>query len=121
VNGTTQTGGGNPAGLGAGLGPGGFDPGAIGIDVVMTGTVVSVAADSITIKLANGQTTTLPTTATTTYHEQNSTTAAAVAAGQTVSVKVSGLGAGPNGPNAAASPGAAAGAQTATDVTITSK
>jgi hypothetical protein len=51
---------------------------------------------------------------------QNSTTGAAVAAGQTVSVKVNGLSGRPDDLNPA-SPGTVAGAQTATDVTITSK
>lgn len=121
VAGTGQTGGGAPAGLGVGLGPGGFDARALGIDVAVTGTVVSVTSGSITIKLADGQTTTIATGASTTYHEQNSTTSASVAAGETVSVKVSGSSGRPNDLNPAASPGAVAGAQTAADVTITSK
>ncbi|HEY5474237.1 MAG TPA: hypothetical protein VIK32_13730 [Candidatus Limnocylindrales bacterium] len=119
--GTGQTGGGAPAGLGVGLGPGGFDPRTFGIDVAMTGTVVSVTSESITIKLADGQTTTIATGASTTYHEQNSTTSASVSAGQTVSVKVNGSSGRPDDLNPASSPGAGAGAQTATDVTITAK
>ena len=119
--GTGQTGGGAPAGLGVGLGPGGFDTRALGIDVAVTGTVVSVTSESITIKLADGQTTTIATGASTTYHEQNSTTSASVSAGQTVSVKVNGSSGRPDDLNPASSPGAGAGAQTATDVTITAK
>jgi hypothetical protein len=115
--GTGLAGGGAPGGVGVGLGPGGIDPRVFGIDVAMTGTVVSVASESLTIKLADGQTTTIATDASTTYHEQNSTTGASVSAGQTVNVKVSGL----PGLNPAASPGTVAAAQTATDVTITSK
>lgn len=119
--GTGGIGGGAPAGLGVGLGPGGIDPRAFGIDAAMTGTVVTVTPQSITIKLADGQTTTIATGASTTYHEQSSTTSASVAAGQTVSIRVSGLSGLPQDLNPASSPVAGAGAQTATDVTITSK
>jgi hypothetical protein len=116
VTGIGQTGGGAPAGLGVG-----FDTSALGIDVAVTGTVVSVTSESITIKLADGQTTTIATGASTTYHEQNSTTSASVSAGQTVSVKVNGSSGRADDLNPAVSPGTVAGAQTATDVTITSK
>ena len=118
---TGPMGGGAPAGLEGGPGAGSFDPGSIGIDVGLTGTVVSVASDAITIKLASCQTTTIAIGASTTYHEQTSTIGASVSAGQTVSVKVSGLDGGPNGLNPGVDPGSVTGTQTATDVTITSK
>ena len=73
------------------------------------------------IKLASGQTTIIAIGASTTYHEQTSTIGASVSAGQTVSVKVSGLDGGPNGLNPGVDPGSVTGTQTATDVTITSK
>jgi hypothetical protein len=90
----------------------------------VTGTVVSVARDSITVKLASGQTVTVATGSSTTYHNQTAGSGTDLAAGQTVQVQTSG-GTNP-GANASASPNASAGSgtqttRTATDVTITSK
>ena len=85
--------------------------------VTITGTVVSVSADSITLKLADGTTETIATGSSTTYHNQTAGSSSDLAAGQTVQVQTSG---GANAaPNASASPGTQT-TRTATDVTITS-
>jgi hypothetical protein len=93
--------------------------GALGGSLTVTGTVVSVSADSITVKLASGATETIAIGSTTTYHNQTAGSSSDLAAGQTVLVLTSG---GANGdpnatPNASASPGTTS--RTATDVTIT--
>jgi hypothetical protein len=90
------------------------DPGGRGTATI-TGTVVSVSADSITLKLSSGQTVTIAIGSSTTYHSQASASSSDVAAGDTVSIKTSGGGVAPG-----ASPSAQAGNLTATDVTITS-
>lgn len=80
----------------------------------VSGTVVSVSSDSITLKLADGSTVTVATGSSTTYHNQTTGSSADLAAGETVSVQTSG------GSNVA--PGASAATtttRTATDVTIT--
>jgi hypothetical protein len=98
--------------------PGGGLRGGLGGAATVTGTVVSVAADSITVKLSTGETVTIATGSATAYHNQTAGSSTDLAAGQTVQVQTSG---GANaGPNAGASPGAQT-ARTATDVTITSK
>jgi hypothetical protein len=90
--------------------------GGFGGVATVTGTVVSVSADSITVKLADGSTVTVATGSSTTYHNQTAGSSTDLAAGQTVQVQTSG---GTNGgPNASASPGTQT-TRTATDVTIT--
>ena len=84
----------------------------------VTGTVVSVSTDSITVKLASGETVTVATGSATTYHNQTAGSSTDLAAGQTVQVQTSGGTVA--GPNASASPGTGT-TRTATDVTITSK
>ncbi len=94
----------------------------------VTGTVESVTADSMTIKLASGQTVTLAIGSSTTYHSQTSADSSQVTAGSTVIVQTSG-GSGTGAPGAAASAGMGSSAgtgsttnnRTATDVTVTSK
>jgi hypothetical protein len=72
-------------------GRGNFGGGAFGAGGVnIQGTVTAVAADSITIQLANGQTLTIPTDSSTAYHSQAPATAADVTAGKTVEVQLSG-------------------------------
>ena len=72
-------------------GRGNFGGGAVGAGGVnIQGTVTAVAADSITIQLANGQTLTIPTDSSTAYHSQTPATAADVTAGKTVQVQLSG-------------------------------
>jgi hypothetical protein len=83
-----------------------------GIDGI-SGTVTAVGADSITLRLADGQTVTISTTSTTTYHLSSAAASSDVAAGDTVVVSVPGGGRG-NG-------GLDAGSQAATDVTVTSE
>jgi len=92
--------------------------GGLGGAATVTGTVVSVAADSITVQLASGSTVTIATGSSTTYHNQTAGSSTDLATGQTVQVQTSG------GANAGPSASASAGTQTtrtATDVTITSK
>jgi hypothetical protein len=67
--------------------PGGLAPnGGLAID----GTVTAVDADSITLKLADGQEMTFTLDDTTTYHEAADASASDVAVGDDVSVKVTG-------------------------------
>ena len=96
--------------------------GALGATTV-SGTVVSVSADSMTLKLANGQTVQIATGSSTTYHGQSSAASTDVTTGATVTVQTTvGTAAGSSaGTNAVASPGAANDTRTATDVTITTK
>jgi hypothetical protein len=96
--------------------PGVGEGGGLGGGGTVTGTVVSVAAGSITLKLASGQTETVATGSTTTYHNQTAGSATDLAAGQTVQVQTT-RGA-TAGQSAAASPGATT-TRTATSVTIT--
>jgi hypothetical protein len=105
--------------------PGGsFDPanfaGGQGADRALgaqsiSGTVISVTADSVKVQLASGETMTIATTATTTYHGQTSASSADVATGDTVTVKTTG------GVGQGAAASAATTSVTATDVTVTSK
>jgi hypothetical protein len=82
----------------------------------LSGTVVSVSADSITLELADGSTVTVATGSSTTYHSQTSGSSADLAAGQTVQIATAG------GANQIPGASPAAGtARTATDVTITAK
>jgi hypothetical protein len=126
----TQTG---NAGLnGGGNAPGGsFDPGQLRPDAsgapdfrgaglgvgTISGTVVSVTADSMTVQLADGQTVTVSLGSSTTYHSQTSATSSAVTTGSTVVIQTE------NGAGTGGSEGDAAGSgtgRTATDVTVTS-
>ena len=95
-------------------GNGGFGSGAASI----SGTLVSVSADSFTVKLASGETVTIATGSSTTYHSQTSGANTDLATGETVTVQTS---SGSAGSNASASSSPGTGARTATDVTITSK
>ncbi len=108
---------------GASGAPGAAARGALGGTFTVTGTVVSVSADSITIQLASGSTETIATGSSTTYHNQTAGSTSDLAAGQTVQVQTSGgTNAAPNAsasPKASASPGTQT-TRTATDVTITS-
>lgn len=100
---------------GAGV-AGGLTAGA----AMVSGTVVSVTSDSITIQEANGRTATISTGSSTTYHNQTSATSSDVATGASVIVQTSGTGAtsGSGSASASASPGTG-GTRTATSVTIT--
>jgi hypothetical protein len=111
-----------PGGNGGGLagGRGGFGGG-----VSVRGTVTEVAADHITIKLANGTTLSIPIDSTTTYHSQAAATAGDVKSGVTVQVEVgaaNGAGGGRvTDPNASAAPGGNGFGRslgTASDITI---
>ena len=99
------TGAGGTAAGGAGFGRGGAA--AFG-GVLLTGTVDSVAGNTMTLKEANGTTVTVNLAGTTTYHSQAAATAADVTAGKQVQVEVQVAG-GFGGQEApGASPGAAA-------------
>jgi hypothetical protein len=69
---------------------GGFGGGNAGITI--EGTVTAVAADSITLQLASGQTVTIPTTSSTTYHSQASASPSDVTSGTKVKVDLTGGG-----------------------------
>ncbi len=115
-----QFGGGPNAGGGPGDFGGAARVGARGA-TTLSGTVVSVSADSITLKLASGQTVQIATGASTTYHGQSSATSTDVTTGATVTVQTTVGAAAGSSANAGASPGVIDGSRTATDVTITAK
>jgi hypothetical protein len=71
---------------------GGFGGGGGGVSI--QGTVTAVAADSITLQLASGQTVTIPLDASTTYHSRTAATAADVANGASVIIQLAGGGRG---------------------------
>jgi hypothetical protein len=105
--------------------PGQFRPGTSGApdfrgvagSTTVTGTVESVSADSMTVRLADGQTVTIALGSSTTYHGQTSATSSQVTTGSTVVVQTT---AGSTSASASASPGTGSTNRTATDVTITS-
>ena len=72
--------------------PNGPRPGGLALDggLAIDGTVTAVDADSITLKLADGQEMTFKTDAATTYHEAADASSSDVAVGDDVSVKVTG-------------------------------
>jgi len=101
-----------------GNGNGGFGGfgGALGAGgVTITGTVDSVSATTLTLKLASGQTIQIALAPSTTYHSQTNASASDIVTGGTVQVQLN-LGRGADGgPNA--SPGTATG-PTARDITV---
>jgi len=120
----------NGAGFGAANGsfnPGQFRPDASGAPDfrggegvaggTVTGTVVSVTSDSMTIKLASGETVTVALGSGTTYHSQASASSSDVTTGSTVVVQTT-TGSAPA--TAGASPSTGTTNRTATDVTVTS-
>ena len=103
ASGTTGTNGTNGNGrVFGGAFPGGsFVPGASGAPrfgrgggfgggLTVQGTVESVDGDTLTIKIANGDTIKVTTGSSTTYHTQTDATAADVQAGKTVQVQIDG-------------------------------
>jgi hypothetical protein len=77
--------------------------------ITISGEVVAVTADQLSLKLASGQTIQIPLNGTTTYHSQAPATAADVTTGATVQVQVQvGRGTG-GGPNASPGTGGAGG------------
>jgi hypothetical protein len=103
------------SGLSAGAFPGDGNRGIGGAGAsTVTGIVVSVSGDSITVKLADGSTTTIALSSSTTYHVSTTTSSSSVSTGATVTVAVSTTVA------SAASSGSSMPTRTATDVTITS-
>ena len=101
---------------GAGRGGfGGFGGGGAGLTV--SGTVVSVDGDTMTIKTTSGQTIQVATGPSTTYNTQSPASATDVAAGKTVQVQLDITGgAGFGRPNASGAPSGPAG--TASSVTV---
>jgi hypothetical protein len=132
ANGTGGANGGNRANGGQfpGGGQGGF---GLGGGITISGEVVEITPDQLTLKLASGQTIQIALSGTTTYHSQASATSADVTPGSTVEVQVGrgGLGgpAASGGPTASGAPGGPAasggpitrGFGAATDVTIVPK
>jgi hypothetical protein len=130
-------------GGGAGFRPdGSFDPNApgrggafaLGGGLSIDGTVTSVSADALTLKLANGQNVTFSLDSSTSYHQATAGSASDVAVGDSVSVKVKGGGGrvfnqggqggnGGNAPGASPAPGASGGpgggGLQASDITVT--
>ncbi len=86
-----------------GFGRGGFG-GAGGGAVTVSGTVVSVAGDTLTIKTASGQTIEVSTGTSTTYNTQTPGSASDVQAGKTVQVQLTFAGGGAGRPNASSAP-----------------
>ena len=60
--------------------------------VTLQGTVTAISSSSLSLKLANGTTVTIPIDSSTTYHRQQAATSTDVASGATVLVEVSGFG-----------------------------
>jgi hypothetical protein len=127
---------------GGGRFPGGsFDPNnapgrggvfGLGGGLSIDGTVTAVTADSLTLKLANGQEVTFNLDSSTTYHQSTAVSSSDVAVGNDVSVKLSangrvfGGGQGGNGgagasaaPGPSGAPGLANGVLQASDITVT--
>jgi hypothetical protein len=92
---------------------GGRDRGLNGPGGTLTGTVTSVTSTSITVQLADGQTTTVALGSSTTYHTQAAGNSSDVTQGSTVTIRTTGT----DGAAAVASAGATT--RTATDVTVT--
>jgi hypothetical protein len=91
--------------------------GAGGAGLTVTGTVVSVDGDTMTIKTTSGQTIQVSTGPSTTYNTQSPASASDVAAGKTVQVQLDITGGGGFGrPNASGAPTGPAG--TASNVTV---
>lgn len=121
------------AGAGRNGGSGGFGNGAGGLNriggglgggVTIEGTVTAAATDSLTLRLQNGQTITIPLSSSTTYHRQAAAASGDVTSGATVLVRVTGraqetAGTAP-GSSSAPAPSAGSGFRfgPATDVTI---
>ena len=75
--------------------------------------MVSITADTLTLKMTDGQTIAIPITATTTYRQESNSTAGTVTAGKQVLVALSGGrfgggGQGNGGPAASGAPGGSA-------------
>jgi hypothetical protein len=92
---------------------GGRDRGLNGPGGTVTGTVTGVTSTSITVQLADGQTTTVAIGSSTTYHTQTAGNSGDVTQGSTVTIRTTGT----EGAAAVASAGATT--RTATDVTVT--
>ena len=94
--------------------PGAGGPGFFGRDggLSLDGTVKAVSADSLTLTLADGREMTFKLDGTTTYRQATAATATDVAVGDSVSVKVAGIG------RAAGAGGGTTTDLTASDVTV---
>ena len=117
----------NPPGRGGAFG--------LGNGLSIDGTVTAMTADSLTLKLANGQEVTFKLDSSTTYHQSTAGSSSDVAIGDAVAVKVSGNGrffgggggnrgnGGDGGAQASPAPGASGAPGTAnlqaTDITVT--
>ena len=103
-------GGGQSQGGGQGAGNGGFGNGLgrFGAGVTLEGTVVAVAPDHISLRLASGATVDIPIDSSTTWHRQTAATSADATAGVSVLIRLqpTGNGVGPIAPNASAAPDA---------------
>jgi len=97
---------------GGGNGNGGFGNGnglgRLGAGVTLEGTVVAVASDHISLRLASGTTVDIPIDSSTTWHRQTAATSADATAGVSALIRLqpTGNGVGPIGPNASAAPDA---------------
>lgn len=112
----------NPPGRGGAFG--------LGNGLSIDGTVTAVTADSLTLKLANGNEVTFKLDGSTTYHQSTAGSSSDVAVGDAVAVKVTGNGrffgggqGGNGGAQASPAPGASGAPGTAnlqaTDITVT--
>ena len=111
----------DPNGVPGGERPGGFTGrggfGGLGGGLVIEGTVDSIAADSVTIRTADGTTVTVGLDGSTTYHSAAPATASDVTAGATVKLQVTG-GLRPGGNGNGNGNGGAVTLGTAGDITI---
>jgi hypothetical protein len=100
--------------FGGGRGLGGF-----GLSGGVSGTVQSVTANSITLKLANGSTVTIDLSGTTTYHTATAATSGDVKTGSSVTIQIDTAAAAGATPNPSASGGLGGRTFTAKDILIT--
>ena len=102
-----------------GFGRGGFGAALGGAGLTVSGTVVSVSGDTMTIKTASGQTIEVTTGPSTTYNTQSAASASDVTAGKNVQVQLDITDGGAGGlgrPNASGAPAGPSG--TASSVTV---
>jgi hypothetical protein len=97
-------------------GRGGFGGGGFGGGITLSGTVVSMTGDTLTLKTAAGQTVEVTIGSSTTYDTQTPATAADVQAGKTVQVQLAGGAGGGGRPTASAAPAGPLG--TASSITV---
>ncbi len=107
----------DPGQFGGGLGRNNGGVGGFGSGV--TGTVQSITGTTMTIKLANGTTTTIDLSGTTTYHNETAGSSSDVKVGGTITVQIDTSALASQAPNPSTSGGLGGRTLTAKDILIT--